>query len=119
MLPLAPARLSVITPTFQRSASFGPRMRASMSAPVPGVYGTTSVTLRDGKDAESCARRPAVGTAISTVRQPAKKTLEGYLWLTAYPPAAILPGKKNSGRAPWPGDNKCIDFRLLPAENGR
>ncbi len=41
MLPVAPARLSVTTPTFQRSASRGPSKRARMSAVVPGVYGTT------------------------------------------------------------------------------
>ena len=37
MLPEAPARLSVTTATFQRSESFGPKIRARMSAPVPGV----------------------------------------------------------------------------------
>ena len=37
ILPVAPGLFSVGTPTFQRSPSFGPRRRARMSAPVPGV----------------------------------------------------------------------------------
>jgi hypothetical protein len=32
----------------QRSDSFGPTVRAMMSIPVPGVYGTTSVIGREG-----------------------------------------------------------------------
>src|SRR5688500_2576510 len=55
MLPVAPARLSVITPTFQRSASLGPSVRARMSAPVPGVNGTMIWTLRCGKATPPCA----------------------------------------------------------------
>ena len=36
MMPVAPARLSMTTLNFRRSASRGPSVRAAMSAPVPG-----------------------------------------------------------------------------------
>src|SRR5690349_16857039 len=66
ILPEAPARLSVTTPTFQRSASFGPRMRERISAPVPGVYGTTIWIVRLGQPA-SCATATA-GESSSRTR---------------------------------------------------
>jgi hypothetical protein len=46
--PLAPGRFSTTTATFQASESFWPSVRARMSMPVPGVYGTTSLTVRAG-----------------------------------------------------------------------
>jgi hypothetical protein len=65
ILPVAPGRLSVITATFQRAASRGPNTRDRMSAPVPGVYGTTMVTVRDGKPASWAAAALASSTAAS------------------------------------------------------
>ena len=48
MLPLAPGLLSTTTACFQRSLSLGAMMRAMMSLPLPGVKGTTRVTVRSG-----------------------------------------------------------------------
>src|SRR5438067_10831029 len=118
MLPLAPGLLTVTTAAFQRSASFGPSTRARMSAPVPGVYGTTTCTGRLGHG--SCATAAALSVARNRA---ASARFIPLLWKDGRVPdraerAAATPFRNQSRRAGRSGDfrrRERAHFRALLA----
>src|SRR5581483_6822074 len=105
MLPVAPGLLSVTTAAFQRSASFGPSTRARMSAPVPGVYGTTMCTGRLGQD--SCA---AATPLSATKNRAASVCFIPLLWKDERVPVGAARARAASFRNQSRGAGRCRDF---------
>src|SRR3954468_20651394 len=75
MLPVAPGLLSTTIGTFRRSDSFGPSTRERMSAPVPGVKGTTTWIGRLGHESCACA-----ATALRSRNSGIRKRSIRLLW---------------------------------------
>src|SRR5438128_9151818 len=70
MFPLAPGRLSMTTATLSLSESFCPIVRARMSMPVPGVYGTM---MRMGRLGYACCAVDCVADANASSKATASQ----------------------------------------------
>jgi hypothetical protein len=71
MLPLAPGLFSTTTGCPSRSESLGPTVRAIMSMPVPGVYGTMNLI---GCEGQAWAKAPQLRTVAQSAT-PIRKSL--------------------------------------------